>query len=77
MKSIILAYRSASFCFQILLTFPLDETRFDGVRGLIQLRGSTQCINKKSSLEKRYCVQAEQTDLLYANTKGLIQSGRV
>ena len=39
--------------FRKLPPLPIDETHLDAVRGLIQLRGFNQCINKKSSL-KRY-----------------------
>ena len=54
----------------------LDETHLDVMRGLIWLRGFTQCINKKSSLERCYYVradQAEKTDLLKYFAKDWIQ----
>ena len=50
---------------------PLDETYLDVVRGLIQLKGFIQCVNKENWLKRRKYVRAEQADLLYANTKDL------
>ena len=45
--------------------------------GLSNLEVSTQCINKKSLSERCCYVRSEQTDLLYANAKGLIQIWRI
>ena len=46
------------------VTRPLAETHLDAVRGLIQLRGFNQCLNKKSSSEQCCYIRSEQTDLL-------------
>ena len=62
---------------KVTQSVPLDETHLDAVRWLIQLRDFNKCINKKSSSERYYYVRVEQTDLLYANPKNLIQSGRI
>ena len=48
----------------------------DAVRELIP-KLSNKCINKKSWSEPCYYVRLEKMDLLYANAKGLIQSGRI
>ena len=56
---------------------PLDETHLDVMKGLIYGRGFAQCVNKKSSLERRNYARAKQTDLLYANTNDLIQSEKI
>ena len=41
------------------------------------LRGFIQCVNKKSSSERRKYVRAKQTDLFPANVEDLIQKGRI
>ena len=56
---------------------PLSEIHLNVVRGLIQLKGFNQCINMENSSERRNYIQVQQTDLPYANTKDLIQSGRI
>ena len=55
---------------------PLSETYLLVVRVLNQPRAVAQCVNKESLLESRNYVQLEQTDF-FANSKDLIQSGRI
>ena len=59
-----------------LLLQLLIETHLEVVKGLIQLRGFNQYINNKTSSERCYYVQTEQTDICYANAKKLLQSGK-
>ena len=56
--------------------FSLSETYLLVVRVLNQPRAVAQCVNKESLLESRNFVQLEQTDF-FANSKDLIQSGRI
>ena len=55
----------------------LDQTHFDVVRRLIYLRGFTQYVRKESSSQRHNYFRAEQTDLLYAYAKYLIQTRRI
>ena len=68
---------SQNSCYYVGDQYNLDETHLDAVRGLIQLRGFAQCVNTESSSERRNYVRAEQTDLLYADAKDLIQSRKI
>ena len=56
---------------------PLDEAHLVAARGLTHQEVSTKCVNKRRSSERRYFVRQSLTDLLYANAKDLIQSGRI
>ena len=45
--------------------------------GLPTKKFQPKCVNKESLSERRYFVWQGLTDLLYANAKDLIQSGRI